>query len=218
MKLAIFDLDNTLIAGDSDYTWGNFLVAKGIVDANYYQQQNDHFYAQYQQGTLNIHDYQAFVLTPLTTMNEITRKQLLDEFLEHYIIPIRLTKADQLLQQHRDQGHTLMIITATNRFITEPIAAMLKVDHLLATDPEIIDGNFTGKIKGTPCFQDGKVIRLQQWIDQQPAQITNTYFYSDSINDVPLLESVDNPTAVDPDERLRTHALAQHWPIISLRQ
>lgn len=221
MKLTIFDLDNTLLAGDSDYTWGNFLIAKGIVDAEDYQQKNDQFYADYQQKKLDIQAYQRFVLTPTIPMTTAECRELHDEFMRDYIEPIRLPKAEQLIEQHKQQGDTLLVITATNHFIASPIVSMLAIEHILATDPEWIDGHFTGNIVGTPCFQEGKIARLNIWLEEQKQQngsiFTHTTFYSDSINDAPLLDIVDTAIAVDPDDALRALANDKQWEIMSLR-
>ena len=218
MQLAIFDLDNTLIAGDSDHAWGRFLIDKGIVDKVDYQRKNDRFYADYCEGKLNIHDYQRFMLMPLISLSISTRIKLHSEFMASHIAPLRLLKADELLNKHRQAGDSLLIITATNRFIAGPIASSLGVSNLLATEPEIVDGKFTGAITGTPCYQHGKVQRLNQWLEEQSAILESSYFYSDSINDVPLLEQVDYPIAVDPDEKLKNYAGQKGWPIISLRE
>lgn len=217
MKLTIFDLDNTLLAGDSDYTWGNFLVEKGVVNADQYQLENEHFYLDYQRKTLDIFAYQRFVLTPLMGINVAEREALHAEFMQHCIIPLRQPKADALIEKHKALADTLLVITATNRFIAEPIVSMLNIDNLLATDPEIINDQFTGNIVGTPCFQEGKIARLKQWMDKNSEEYTEITFYSDSINDAPLLDFVDHGIAVDPDDDLHALALEKGWPIISLR-
>ena len=217
MKLAIFDLDNTLIAGDSDHAWGRFLIDKGVVSKDDYQKKNDRFYADYCKGELDIYEYQRFVLTPLIYLSVEQRVKLHAEFMASYISPLMLSKADELLAKHRWAGDKLLIITATNRFIAGPIAEFLGVLDLLATEPEIIDGKFTGAITGTPCYQHGKVQRLTQWLESQSATLESSYFYSDSINDIPLLEWVNYPIAVDPDEKLKDYANQKRWPIISLR-
>ncbi len=218
MSLAIFDLDNTLLKGDSDHAWGEFLVEKGIVDGDFYQQENDRFYQQYLDGGLNILDYLAFALYPLSQHS----KQQLDawhrEFMHDIIAPMRLSQADALLNKHREQSDYLLIITATNLFITEPIAAAMGVDAILATEVEFIEGRYTGKVAGTPCFQQGKVARLQQWLQQQQQNLDGSYFYSDSHNDLPLLEVVSYPVAVDADPQLTATARQRGWPIISLRE
>jgi HAD superfamily hydrolase (TIGR01490 family) len=217
MKLAIFDLDNTLLAGDSDYTWGNFLVEKGIVDAAHYQKENERFYLEYQRKTLNIIEYQRFVLTPLITLTQDELNTLHAEFMASHIAPLKQAKAATLIEQHKAQGDTLLVITATNRFIAEPIVTSLGIEHLLATDPELINGHFTGNIVGDPCFQEGKIKRLKKWLQESPQTYTETTFYSDSINDAPLLEYADIAIAVDPDDALTALAKEQSWPIMSLR-
>ncbi len=217
MKLAIFDLDNTLLNGDSDYTWGCFLVDKGLVDEQTYKQANADFYQQYQQGTLDIHEFFAFSLGPLKRYSMPELVTLRAEFMRTRIEPLILPKAEALIDEHRQSGHVLLIITATNHFITEPIAARLSVDNLLATTPEVVDGHFTGKISGVPCFQAGKITRLEQWLAAQNLQAERSWFYSDSQNDIPLLEQATYPITVDADERLAAHASAKGWQQISLR-
>ena len=217
MSLAIFDLDNTLLGGDSDHAWGEFLVEQKIVDAERYQQANDHFYQCYQNGTLDILEYLEFALKPLAQHS----KQQLDDwhrqFMAEKITPMRLAKADALLSKHRNAGDTLLIITATNRFVTGPIAKMLGVENILATDPELDGQQYTGKVSGTPCFQEGKVTRLRHWLREQQENLNGSFFYSDSHNDLPLLELVDKPVVVDPDEPLRKIAEQRDWTVISLR-
>ena len=217
MRLAIFDLDNTLIAGDSDHSWGEFLVQKNLVDAQVYAEANDRFYQQYKAATLDIQEYLNFSLAPLTryTLDELAAFH--QEFIRDNIEPMMLPKAKALLQQHRNQGDYLLIITATNSFVTHPIAKYLGVDDILASDAEILNGRYTGKGIGTPCFQGGKVIRLQEWLKAQNFNLDDAYFYSDSINDLPLLEQVPNPVAVDADERLSKIAVERGWKIMSLR-
>lgn len=222
MRLAIFDLDNTLIAGDSDHAWGEFMVNQGMVDAELYKQANDQFYADYEQGTLDLNAYLEFSLEPLTRYSLDELATLHQTFMQTVIEPMRLAKADALLQKHRQQGDYLLIITSTSAFITAPIGKALGVDHLLATDPEIVDDRYTGKIVGSPCFQAGKITRLQQWLEDAPqygfnGDLSDAYFYSDSINDLPLLEAVANPVAVDPDEALTQQAQQRGWPILNLR-
>lgn len=217
MSLAIFDLDNTLLGGDSDHSWGEFLVQQQLVDGKLFKAKNDYFYQQYQAGTLDIFEFLAFALQPLTRFDQNQLAALHKQFMDEKIKPLFLPKAHALIEQHRTQGDDLLIITATNRFVTGPIAAALGIENLLATDPELVDGRYTGKVTGTPCFQDGKVTRLQQWLTGYEGDLSNSYFYSDSINDLPLLKLVDNPVAVDPDERLRHHAQQAGWPVISLR-
>lgn len=217
MSLAIFDLDNTLLGGDSDHAWGEFLLKHGIVDGDFHRKKNDYFFEQYQQGTLDIDEFLDFALQPLAQHSKRQLDQWHQQFMQEFIRPIRLPKADALLKTHRDNGDYLLIITATNQFITEPIASCLGVDHILATVPEFIDGAYTGKALGTPCFQHGKVTRLKEWLKQTTHSLDDSYFYSDSHNDLPLMELVTHPVAVDPDESLRQHAQNNNWPIISLR-
>ncbi len=217
VQLAIFDLDNTLLAGDSDYLWGKFLAGRGIVDPEFYEQENQRFYEEYQAGDLDIFEFLAFSLKPLAEHEPEILATLHQDFMAECIRPIITPAARQLLARHRDNGDVLLIITATNRFITAPIAEELEVPHLLATDPEIINGRYTGRVEGIPCFREGKVERLQQWLKQKGYNMAESWFYSDSHNDLPLLEMVSHPVAVDPDETLADHATAKGWPIISLR-
>jgi len=217
VTLAIFDLDNTLIAGDSDHRWGEFLVHKHWVDPQLYRERNDQFYQAYQAGTLDIYEYLDFALEPFTRMSEAELAGLQAEFMAEWIAPLMLDKATELLDRHRQQGHELLIITATNRVVTAPIAEHLGIDQLLATNPERDARGYTGRVEGTPCFQDGKVTRLQQWLKERPHALENSHFYSDSANDLPLLEAVGHPVAVDPDPRLQAAARQRQWPIISLR-
>ncbi len=217
-RLALFDLDNTLLAGDSDHSWGEFMVANQLVDGDYFKQQNGKFYADYQNGCLDMHAYGAFALQPLTQYNSEELAKLHYRFMHERVIPMVLPKGQQLVQQHREAGDTIIIITATNDFITYPIAKYLGVDTLIATTAEQIDGQYTGQITGTPCLQEGKISKLKDWLDKTDLSLIGARFYSDSFNDIPLLQEVDEPIAVDPDEKLRAHAQACGWPIISLRQ
>ena len=217
MTLAIFDLDNTLLNGDSDHAWGVFLATQGIVDAAAHSKANDQFYQDYLNGDLDVLRYQRFVLQPLAQFSMDELNALRERFMESHVQPMLQTKAAELLQQHRSQGDTLMIITATNHFITEPIAKLLGVEHLIATNPEVVNGRFTGEVVGTPSFQGGKVTRLQQWLSENEETLDGAWFYSDSINDAPLLEQVANPVVVDPDPRLEAMAGERGWPLMSLR-
>lgn len=218
MPLAIFDLDNTLLNGDSDYLWGRYLVERGIVDSDHYDRENDRFYREYEAGILDIFEFLAFALRPLAENTPEDLFRWREEFLQEKIDPIILPAGRNLIEDHRSAGDTLMIITATNAFVTAPIAARLGIPHLLATDPEMNGGTYTGHVAGTPCFQQGKVERLRQWLSAQGADLKGSYFYSDSRNDIPLLEQVEHPHAVDPDEALAAHAQERGWPIISLRK
>jgi HAD superfamily hydrolase (TIGR01490 family) len=215
--IALFDLDNTLIAGDSDYLWGCFLVEQGIVDSGLYERENRRFYDQYRVGELDIHEFLDFQLRPLSEHPVNTLQQWRRQYIEEKITPILLPKARALIDRHRQQGDTLVVITATNRFITGPIVELYDIPHLLATEAEILDDRYTGKVSGIPCFQDGKVTRLSDWLKVNRHSLDNSWFYSDSHNDLPLLNRVTHPVAVDPDEILEEHARNNDWPIISLR-
>jgi HAD superfamily hydrolase (TIGR01490 family) len=217
VALAIFDLDNTLLGGDSDHAWGEFLVRKAIVEEAVYRAANDRFYHEYQNGGLDIHAYLAFALEPLTRFSLDELQALHAEFMQTMIAPMRLAKADALLAEHRARGDYLLIITATNAFITRPIAESLGVDAILATEPELRHGRYTGKITGTACFREGKVTCLNEWLQQHPHDPREASFYSDSHNDLPLLNMVGKPVAVDPDDTLRATAVERGWPILSLR-
>ena len=217
MGIAIFDLDHTLIDGDSDYLWGLYLVEQGIVDRTTYEARNAEFYEDYKHGRLDIHAFLRFALKPLSEHKVETLKAWREGFLDQKIRPILLPKAKALIEDHRDRGHTVIVITATNRFVTEPIAALYDVKHLIATEPEMVAGCYTGQVVGIPCFAEGKVTRLENWLDDHDQTTKDCWFYSDSHNDLALLEHVDHPVAVDPDPILSRHALKNNWSIISLR-
>lgn len=218
MHLALFDLDNTLLAGDSDYLWGRFLVDAGVVDAATYEVTNRRFHEQYKAGELDIHAFQRFSLQPLIERPTAEMRALRERFVEEHIRPIVAPGAERLLARHRARGDELAIITATNRFVTEPIAELLGVPELLATEPERVEGRYTGAIEGTPCYREGKVERLREWAATRDRDYRDTWFYSDSHNDLALLETVEHPVAVDPDETLAEAARERGWPIISLRE
>ncbi len=217
MSLAIFDLDNTLIADDSDYLWGQFLVDQGIVDKQLYEEANIRFYEDYKHGKLDIAEFLQFSLAPLA--NHPTKKLLAwrEQFIEELIKPVVLKPAIRLINKHRYKGDTVLVITATNRFITEPIVKLFGINHLIATTPEFVDGRYTGQFEGIPCFQEGKVKLLENWLENSTETMENSWFYSDSHNDLPLLKLVDNPVAVNPDEKLKAYAQQEEWSIISLR-
>jgi HAD superfamily hydrolase (TIGR01490 family) len=217
LALAIFDLDNTLLAGDSDYLWGLYLAEQGVVDGVHHQRENERFYQEYREGRLDIFEFLRFSLKPLSENDPDRLHQLREQFLRERIDPIILPAAVKLIEEHRSAGDTLLIITATNSFVTEPIAARLGIENLIATDPEMVDGRYTGEVEGEPSYREGKVIRLQRWLQEREENLTDSSFYSDSHNDIPLLEQVDKPVAVDPDEQLTAHASSRGWPIISLR-
>lgn len=218
MKLAIFDLDNTLLNGDSDHTWGEFIIEKNLVDASSYKRQNDQFYQDYLDGCLDIDAYQEFALQILTHFPKTKMEAIRKEFIHQKIIPMVLPKAQALVEQHRAQQHELLIITATNRFITQPIAELFKIPNLIATEPELKDGQYTGKISGIPSYSDGKIKRLEQWLAQSNCHYDYKYFYSDSHNDLPLLKTVDEAIAVNADDTLKRYANQHDWPILDLTE
>lgn len=217
MRLALFDLDNTLLAGDSDFEWAQFLIDQGVLDREVYEARNQQFYEQYKAGTLDIHEFLDFQLKPLSRH---AREQLDDwhrEFMRTRIQPIITQKARDLVASHVHDARA--IVTATNSFVTFPIAREFGIEHLIATEPEENGGEFTGRVRGVPAFREGKLIRLEQWLAEHGLtwqSFTETWFYSDSLNDLPLLERVSHPVAVDPDQTLRAHAERSGWPIISL--
>ena len=217
MALAIFDLDNTLLAGDSDYLWGRFLVEHGLVDGEAYERANERFYQAYKEGSLDIFEFLRFSLRPLAEHPVEELEEWRRDFMEEKIEPILLPAAHALLDRHRERGDTLVIITATNRFVTRPIADRLGVHELIATDPEFREGRYTGEVAGIPCFQEGKVKRLEQWLAEHGGGLAGSWFYSDSHNDLPLLERVEHPVAVDPDPTLEAEARKRGWPLITLR-
>ncbi len=217
MALALFDLDNTLLADDSDYLWGAFLVDLGVVDRDTHAAKNKQFFEDYARGILDIQSYLEFQLAVLARYPRSTLEQWRHQFIVERIQPIIAPGTPELLQFHRQRHDTLLIITATNRFVTEPIAALLGVDHLLATEVESTAQGFTGRSQGIPCFQGGKVTRLRQWMAENKQTLQGSWFYSDSLNDIPLLEQVDHPRVVDPDPRFCAIARERGWKIMSLR-
>jgi HAD superfamily hydrolase (TIGR01490 family) len=216
MTLAIFDLDNTLLAGDSDYLWGRFLVQQGIVDADEYERENERFYADYRAGNLDIYEFLRFSLHPLSLHSPQQLAQWRNQFLEEKIIPIITEQARELVEKHRQAGDIPLIITATNSFVTTPIAQHFGIRHLIATEPETLDGHYTGEIAGEPSFREGKVNRLNDWLETFEQSMEGSWFYSDSHNDLPLLEQVTHPVAVDPDQTLAEVARERDWPILHL--
>lgn len=217
MKLAIFDLDNTLLGGDSDYLWGEFLAEQGHVDGAVRQQQNQYYYEEYKAGRLDIHEFLEFQLQPLAGLDLEHLDKLREQYLAEKIQSVLLDKSCKLIADHKQQGHTLLIITATNQFITQPIVELFGIKNLIASEAEMKDGRYTGNPTGIPSYAEGKVTRLNEWLKENNYQPEETWFYSDSHNDLPLLRIVDHPVAVDPDDILREEATKQGWPIISLR-
>lgn len=217
MTLAIFDLDNTLIAGDSDHLWGQFVCEQGLVDSTSFARDNERFYRDYQAGSLDIDAYLRFALGPLKGRSPEELAPLHRQFMREKIEPIMLPQALGLINSHRRQGHRLLVITATNHFITRPIVDALGIADLLACEAGMSEGRYTGEPIGIPSYHSGKVLRLQAWLQEQQLDLAGSWFYSDSHNDLPLLERVDYAVAVDPDPTLKARARESSWPIISLR-
>ena len=217
MSLAIFDLDNTLLSIDSDHAWGEFLLEQGAVDPIAYREANERFMTDYNAGTLDMAAFLEMALKPLADNSPEQLSAWHQQFMVSKIEPNILPKAEELLARHRTKGDTLLIITATNRFITAPIAERLGVDHLIAVNPEVKNGRYTGRVSGIPSYREGKVTRLEKWLEDQDLTMEGAWFYSDSHNDLPLLEIVEHPVAVDPDDTLREIAKERQWRIMSLR-
>lgn len=217
MALALFDLDNTLLAGDSDHLWGEFLAHHQLVESTDFRQQNDAFYQDYINGSLDIRAYLRFVLAPLVGRTETELAQWHAQFMAEYIEPIITPAAIALVDKHRQAGDTLVVITATNDFITAPIVARFGIDNLIASRAEKHGDRYSGEVEGTPNFRDGKVDNLNHWLSAHPHDLDTALFYSDSHNDLPLLSRVGHPIAVDPDATLERHAREHAWPVISLR-
>jgi HAD superfamily hydrolase (TIGR01490 family) len=217
VTLAIFDLDNTLIAGDSDHLWGEFLCDRGVVDSQAFRAANARFFADYQRGELDIAAYAAFALGPLTGRTPQDMAPLLEDFLRTRIDPLMLPAARALVASHRERGHRPLIITATNEFITRPIADRLGIADLLGCAVELVDGVYTGRATGTLTYREGKVARLREWLEEECESLEGAWFYSDSHNDLPLLELVANPVLVDPDRTLAGHGRDRDWPQLTLR-
>lgn len=217
MNLALFDLDNTLLAGDSDFEWAQFLIDRGVLDREVYEARNQDFYDQYKAGTLDIREFLDFQLKPLSRHPRAVLDAWHAEYMRERIMPMMRDSARALVESHRDDLR--VIITATNSFVTAPIARAFGIEHLIATEPEQRAGEFTGGVSGTPCFREGKVERLEAWLagrGENMKTLIKSTFYSDSHNDLPLLERVSHPVAVDPDATLRAHAEARGWPVLSL--
>ena len=219
-SLALFDLDNTLLAGDSDYNWSLFLIEEGLLDAKTHHSRNEQFYLDYKNGNLDIFAFLKFQLQPLSQHPKKFLDELHVKFMQKVIQPMMTDKAQALVNQHKAGGDLCVVITATNSFVTKPIATAYGIEHLIGTDPEMVDGQFTGGVSGVPSFQEGKVTRINQWLaerGQTLSQFEKSYFYSDSHNDLPLMKLVTNPVAVDADATLTAYAKQNNWPAISLR-
>ncbi|MGH8689201.1 MAG: HAD family hydrolase [Burkholderiales bacterium] len=220
MNLALFDLDHTLLAGDSDYEWGQFLVDRGVLSRADYEAQNARFFEQYKAGTLDIHEYLGFALGPLAAHSPQELAAWHGEFMRERILPMVARGARALVARHLEADELCAIVTATNSFVTGPIAREFAVPHLVATEPESVGGRFTGRVAGTPCFREGKIRRVEAWLGglgRRLEDFAQSRFYSDSHNDLPLLERVRHPVAVDPDASLAAEAARRGWPVISLR-
>lgn len=220
MQLALFDLDNTLLSGDSDFEWAQFLISKGVLDREVQEAKNIQFYEQYKAGTLDIYEFLAFQLAPLARHDRAELDAWHREFMQTRIRPIMGTAARAKVQEHLEAGHLCLLVTATNSFVTGPIAREFGIPHLIATIPAWENGAFTGLSRGIPSFKEGKITRVEEWLESQGlwwGSFSDSWFYSDSHNDLPLLERVSRPVAVDPDDKLRQTALTKGWEIISLR-
>lgn len=217
MKFALFDLDHTLLDGDSDHLWGRFLVQQGVLDGERFATTNARYYADYRAGRLDIHEFLAFGLRPLVDHEPGQLQRWRSRFVAENILPRITAAARELVTGHTDAGHTPVIVTATNRFVAEPIAAEFGIAHLIATEPEQDGRRYTGRVRGVPCFREGKVQRFDQWLDERRWQASETWFYSDSHNDLPLLQRVQHPVAVNPDEELARVAAERGWPVLALR-
>ena len=222
MNLALFDLDNTLLSGDSDFEWAQFLISKGVVDRELQEAKNTHFYEQYKAGTLDIYEFLIFQLSPLTRHPRAELDAWHGEYMERHIRPLIGEKARALVKQHLDNGDLCAIVTATNSFVTGPSARELGIPHLIGTIPAVNaeTGAFSGGPRGTPSFREGKIERVESWLETLGfwwGSFDDSYFYSDSLNDIPLMSKVKTPVAVDPDDTLRRHSSEMGWKIISLR-
>jgi HAD superfamily hydrolase (TIGR01490 family) len=220
MKLALFDLDNTLLSGDSDFEWAQFLIAKGVLDRELHEAKNQEFYDHYKAGTLDIHAFLDFQLAPLSRHPREELDAWHREFMATRIAPMMTPAAKALVRRHLDANDLCAIVTATNSFVTGPICRAFGIEHLVATVPAQAGGRFTGKPRGTPAFKDGKIERVEAWLESLGlwwGAFEASHFYSDSHNDLPLMSKVSHPVAVDPDDTLRARALAAGWPVISLR-
>jgi HAD superfamily hydrolase (TIGR01490 family) len=220
LNLALFDLDNTILAGDSDYNWSRFLIQEGYLDGAIHAEKNEKFYADYKAGTLDIYAFVEFQFKPLARNPRTVLNQLLKKYVEEVIKPMITEKARALVKRHQDEGDLIIVITATNSFITKPIAELFGIENLIGTDPEEKEGEFTGKVSGLPSFKEGKVTRLEAWLKNKKlslASFEKSYFYSDSHNDLPLMQKVTHPVAVDSDDVLSEYAKSKGWPQISLR-
>jgi len=213
MPLALFDLDFTLLRGDSDHAWGHFLAERGVVDTETFIERSDHYLAEYDAGRLNMQEFLEFQLAPLAAHSCDALAAMREAFLVEKIHPMVTDAARELVEHHRERGDVLVVITATSDFVTRPIADLFGIEHLIATELELVDGAFTGRVVGVPCFREGKVVKLREWMSRNGADLRGSWFYTDSRNDLPLLEEVDHPVAVNPDAVLEREARRRSWPI-----
>lgn len=220
MRLALFDLDHTLIPLDSDHAWGEFTVRLGWRDPEAFRRANDGYYAAYKDGTLDIHDYVRFAIDAVRERGLAEGRRAHERFMAEVIRPAITDGARDLVRRHQEAGDTVIIVTATNGFVTRPIAQAFGVEHLIAIDLETdARGEYTGAIAGVPSFREGKVARVEQWLADRGLHwpdLTHSTFYSDSMNDLPLLEKVHEPVATNPDQRLATLAQQRGWRILNL--
>lgn len=221
MKLVLFDLDNTLLAGDSDFEWAQFLIERGVLDRELYAARNQAFYEQYKAGTLDIHEFLDFQLKPLSRHPRVQLDAWHADYMQQKILPMMTPAAKDLVRRELADAALAAIVTATNSFVTAPIARAFGIPHLIATEPEQVNGDYTGRVAGVPSFREGKIVRLHEWLGSLGKtldEFDQSWFYSDSLNDLPLLDLVTHPVAVDPDATLHQHAMQHGWPVISLRE
>lgn len=217
MKLTIFDLDNTILNGDSDYSWIEFLIKNNYVDAKSYEEKNKYFFDQYHQGTLDIAEYAGFSIGSFIEIGQEKLPEILDKFLLTVIEPMINIYALRLIHKHYENDDQLLLASATNKVLVDLIAKRLEFPNVIATIPEQINGMFTGKILEPSALGEGKLSRVKEWMDKNGYKdFSGTTFYSDSINDLPLLESVEKPIAVNPDEKLREISINNSWEIVDL--
>lgn len=219
-RLVLFDLDHTLLAADTNSLWLDFLADQGYLDKERITREQQRWYADYVNGCLDFESYMRFQLEPLRGIPRITLISLRDRFSRTRLAPKIAPGATALVRAHHDQGHICAIVTATHHFLAEPVAKLVNIEHLIATEAQLVNGFFTGYPGNMLCFGEGKIIAVEQWLERagtDPTLVDGASFYSDSSNDLPLLERVANPVAVDPDECLKTIAMQRGWPMISLR-
>ena len=216
MALALFDLDNTLLAGDSERAWCEFLLDIGVLDGDDLRAENERLYNEYLAGTLNIYESIKFQLKILTEHSPEELRRWQGGFMASCIEPMIMPAAVALVEEHRAAGDELVVVTASNSFVSRPIVERFGISNLLAIDLERVGNRYTGGVLGTPTFREGKVIRLVEWLQETGHTLEGSYFYSDSHNDLPLLQWVENPVAVDPDPILGAFAEAVSWPIFYL--